>query len=190
MSRATFQPSPPGAVEYHADGDRWTLVFVRRLRHPPEDVWSALTDPRQLGEWAPYTSDRDLGSVGDATLTMIDGDVAEALPASVTRAVRPRVLEYTWAGDVVCWELAADGAGTLLTLRHTLAGEDWVPKVAAGWHLCLDVAERLLDGEPVGPIRGHDARNHGWDELHDAYAEKLGITPTDLPDDLGRSRRQ
>jgi hypothetical protein len=48
-----------------------------------------------------------------------------------------------------------------------------LPKVAAGWHLCLDVAERLLDGRPIGPIRGEDARNHGWEELHDAYAEKL-----------------
>jgi hypothetical protein len=45
--------------------------------------------------------------------------------------------------------------------------------VAAGWHLCLDVAERMLDGEPIGPIRGQDAMNHGWQELHDAYAERL-----------------
>jgi hypothetical protein len=50
-----------------------------------------------------------------------------------------------------------------------------VPKVAAGWHLCLLVAEHLLDGQPIGPIRGTDARNYGWDELHDAYAAKLGI---------------
>ena len=38
----------------------------------------------------------------------------------------------------------------------------------------LDVAERLLDGDPVGPIRGEDAKNYGWDRLHDAYAETLG----------------
>jgi hypothetical protein len=61
-------------------------------------------------------------------------------------------------------------------------GRDWVPKVAAGWHLCLDVAELLLDGRPIGPIRGDEARNYGWDELNQAYAEKLSIPVTKLPE--------
>jgi hypothetical protein len=47
------------------------------------------------------------------------------------------------------------------------------PKAAAGWHLCLDVAERLLDGDDVEPIRGQEAMAHGWQELHDQYAERL-----------------
>ena len=175
MSRETFQPSAPGAVEYRADGDRWTLTYVRVLRHPPERVWDALTEPGQVAEWAPYTTDRDLGRTGDATLTMIDGEVAQELSAHVTRAERPRLLEYSWGDDLLRWELAPEGAGTRLTLRHTLADRDWLPKVAAGWHLCLDVAERLLDGQPVGPIRGRDAMNHGWQQLHDAYAERLGV---------------
>ena len=105
---------------------------------------------------------------------MIDGDVAEDLPASVRRAEPPTLLEYTWGTDLLRWTLEPVDAGTRLTLEHTLADRDWVPKVAAGWHLCLDVAERLLDGDPVGPIRGEDAKNYGWDRLHDAYAETLG----------------
>jgi uncharacterized protein YndB with AHSA1/START domain len=175
MSKATFQPSPLAAVEYRTEGDRWTLVFVRVLRHPPEKVWAALTDPAQVGAWAPFTADRDLGRVGDATLTMLDGAVSEDLQASVTRAERPRLLEYTWGSDVLRWELAAIESGTRLTLEHTVEGSEWLPKAAAGWHLCLDVAERLLDGQPIEPIRGEDARNYGWDELHDAYAAELGV---------------
>jgi uncharacterized protein YndB with AHSA1/START domain len=175
MSRTTFQPSPPADVTCRLDGDRWTLVFVRLLRHSPEKVWAALTDPAHVGAWAPFTADRDLGRVGDATLTMIDGDVAEDLPASVTRAERPRLLEYTWGADLLRWELAAVATGTRLTLEHTVEDREWIPKVAAGWHLCLDVAERLLDGQPVKPIRGNEARNYGWERLHDAYAEELGI---------------
>jgi uncharacterized protein YndB with AHSA1/START domain len=171
----TYEPSPPAVAEYRADGDRWTLVFTRELRHPPEKVWAALTEARQLGEWAPFTADRDLDSPGDATLTMIDGDMAEDMPANVSRAEPPRLLEYVWGDDLVRWELAASGSGTRLTLRHTLAEKDWLPKVTAGWHICLDVAERLLDGDPVGPIRGRDALDHGWTELRDAYAERLGI---------------
>lgn len=175
MSRTTFEPGPLSRVECHATDGGWTLVFVRDLRHPPEKVWRALTEPAQLGEWAPYTADRDLGSLGDATLTMIDGEVREDLPASVRRAERPTLLEYTWGDGVVRWELAATGSGTGLTLHHTVSGRDWVPKVAAGWHICLVVAAHLLDGEPIGPIRGEDAMNYGWQELHDAYAERLGI---------------
>ena len=170
----TFEPGPLADVERRADGDRWTLVFVRVLRHAPERVWAALTEPAQLEAWAPFTVDRDLGSTGDATLTMIDGAVAEELPASVRRAEPPMLLEYTWGSDLLRWTLEPADAGTRLTLEHTLGDRDWVPKVAAGWHLCLDVAERLLDGDPVGPIRGEDAKNFGWDRLRDAYAERLG----------------
>jgi hypothetical protein len=105
----------------------------------------------------------------------------------VSRAEPPTLLEYTWGTDLLRWELAAIGSGTRLTLRHTVADRTWVPKVAAGWHLCLVVAERLLDGEPIEPIRGEDARNYGWDELNDAYAEKLAIPGTAWPADPRRT---
>jgi hypothetical protein len=137
VNRDDFEPSPLADVEAIADGDRWTLVFVRDLHHPPEQVWAALTEPAQLGEWAPFFANRDLGSVGDAVLTMVDGD------------------------------------GTRLTLRHTVSDLDMAAMAAAGWHVCLDVAERLLDGTPIGPIRGAEARNFGWDQLNEAYAKTL-----------------
>ncbi len=174
MDRSDFTPGPLADVERDTSGDRSTLVFVRDLRHPPDQVWAALTDPAQLAEWSPYTVDRDLGSPGDVTLTMIDGEVAEDMKASVRRAEPPTLLEYTWGSDLLRWELAPIATGTRLTLRHTLDDPDWAPKVAAGWHLCLDVADLLLAGDPVGPIRGEEARQFGWDQLHDAYAEKLG----------------
>jgi len=34
-------------------GDRWQLHFTRRLPHPPEKVWRALTEPEHLKEWFP-----------------------------------------------------------------------------------------------------------------------------------------
>ena len=107
----TFEPSPPAGVERRADGDRWTLVFVRVLRHAPERVWAALTEPAQLEAWAPFTADRDLARTGDATLTMIDGDVAEDLPASVRRAEPPTLLEYTWGTDLLRWRLEPSRRG-------------------------------------------------------------------------------
>jgi hypothetical protein len=78
-----------------------------------------------------------------------------------------------WSGDLLRWELEPTGEGTRLTLRHTVLDREWLPKVAAGWHLCFDVAQRLLDGDPVGPIRGSDAVHFGWKALSDAYAREL-----------------
>jgi len=173
MNRTTFEPGPLAEVGCQSSDDRWTLVLCRDLRQPPEKVWAALTEPAQLRQWAPYTTNRDLGSVGDATLTMIDGDTQYDLPTSVTRAEPPSLLELTWGTDLLRWELTAVGSGTRLTLRQTVADRDWAAKVAAGWHLCLVVAEHLLDGQPIEPIRGADALNYGWNELRDAYAARL-----------------
>jgi uncharacterized protein YndB with AHSA1/START domain len=173
MNKAGFDPGPLADAQLAQDSEGWTLVFVRDLRHPPEKVWAALTDPRQLSEWSPFLADRDLGAPGDVTLTMVDGDHRENMEAVVSRAERPRFLEYTWATDVLRWELAPSGEGTRLTLRHTMQEPDWSAKVAAGWHLCLVVAEHLLDGQPIGPIRGMAAMDYGWEELRDAYATKM-----------------
>jgi uncharacterized protein YndB with AHSA1/START domain len=172
---STFEPGPLADVtaERNASDGRWTLSFVRDLRHPPERVWAALTDPAQLDAWAPFRADRDLGATGPATLTMVDGAATEALDSIVETAEPPHLLVYRWGSDLLRWELVPTAVGTRLTLQHTVPGRDWLPKAAAGWHLCLVVVERFLDGDPVGPIRGRDALNYGWSELHDAYAIKL-----------------
>jgi uncharacterized protein YndB with AHSA1/START domain len=159
----------------HAEStpDGWVLVLERRFRHPPAKVWAALTEPDRLLAWAPFTADRTLAEPGELTLTMIDGADRVDLTATVTKADAPVLLEYEWGGDLLRWELAADGAGTLLTLRHRVAGPDDLARAAAGWHLCLDVAEHLLDGDPVPPVRGREAMAHGWQALHDGYAAQL-----------------
>jgi uncharacterized protein YndB with AHSA1/START domain len=162
-------------------------VFVRVLPHAPHKVWSALTDPAQLREWAPFDADRDLGTTGEATLTMAGGAEPEALPATVRHAEPARLLEYTWGDDVLRWELEASGSGTRLTLRHTIDDRDWIPSVLAGWHICLDVADRLMAGRPVGRIVADEARDHGWGRLKDAYAERLGIGAAAEPDGGRRS---
>jgi uncharacterized protein YndB with AHSA1/START domain len=151
MNRATYTPSPVGGAECCADGGRWTLSFVRELRHPPEMVWAALTEPEQLSEWSPYAADE----------------------VTVTRSEAPRLLECTWETDALRWDLEAIDGGTRLTLRHTFADRDGAPRYAAGWHLCFDVLGHFLDGQPVGAIRGEEAKDYGWEDLHDAYAEKL-----------------
>lgn len=109
----------------------------------------------------------------------------EPMVAAVHRADRPTLLEYTWGTDVLRWELEPLGSGTRLTLRHTLDDRTWAPKVAAGWHICLDVAERMLAGEPVGRIVAEAAKAHGWESLNNAYAEQFGIPNTGWPGTAG-----
>ncbi|GAB1641207.1 SRPBCC family protein [Krasilnikovia sp. MM14-A1259] len=173
MRTTDFDAGPPADATVVPDGDTWTLVFIRDLKHPPDRVWRALTDPAEIDQWAPFAAARDLAEPGDTTLTMIDGDTRADQPATVVRAEAPRVLEYTWGADRLRWELDPDGAGTRLTLRHTLAQPEMDAMVAAGWHLCIAVLARLLDGTPVGVIRGRDALAYGWDDLRAAYAQRL-----------------
>jgi len=182
MNSTNFDPGDLAQVECETRDRRAVLVFIRELPHSPEAVWAALTDPVQQRQWAPFVADRDLAGTSRATLRMNDEGEAEEFPSSVLRAVPPALLEYTWGGDLLTWELAPTATGTRLTLRHAVGGLDWVPKVAAGWHICLVVMERLLDGQPIGPIVGKRAKDYGWIRLHDAYAGALGIEGTGWPE--------
>lgn len=173
MNRDSYRPSPLGRAEADKDGERWTLVFHRQFRHPPQKVWSALTEPQQLDQWAPWAADRDLSEPGDVTLTMIDGETRQPMTATVIVSEPPNLLEYALGTDRLRWELEATETGTHLTLRHTVADADSLSKVAAGWHICFDVLEQLLDGDPVGVIRGSEAMRFGWTELERAYAQSL-----------------
>ncbi|GAA3345887.1 SRPBCC family protein [Amorphoplanes nipponensis] len=170
---AGFDPGPPTGAAVTADGGRWTLVLVRDLPHPPGKVWAALTDPGRLDRWAPFTAARDLSRTGETTVTMIDGPDRTEVPVTVLRADAPALLEYTWGGDRLRWELTPAEGGTRLTLRHTFAERHEAPLYAAGWHLCTAVLARLLAGDPVGVIRGRDAKAHGFDELRAGYAAAL-----------------
>jgi uncharacterized protein YndB with AHSA1/START domain len=174
-----YRPGPLASVQAESGNDTWTLVFARDFRHGATAVWRALTEPEQLDLWAPFTADRNLSSVGPATLTMIDGDTRDQMRVTVTVAQAPHRLEYTWGTDVLFWHLEPTDTGTRLTLRHTVQSEDWLSKVAAGWHICLDVADELLAGRRLGAIRGQEALRYGWDELNDSYASRLGRTTVD-----------
>ena len=60
----------------------------------------------------------------------------------------PSVMEFTWGTDLLRIELAADGAGTVLTLTDTFDDVGKAARDAAGWHECLDLLVSDLDGTP------------------------------------------
>ena len=100
-TRDDYQPGAAIDADARRDGSRWTLVFVRQLRHAPNKVWLALTDSSHIREWAPFDADRNLESTGPVKLTMVGGTPPEAFDSEVRHAEAPRLLEYTWGDDVV-----------------------------------------------------------------------------------------
>ncbi|HET7034801.1 MAG TPA: SRPBCC domain-containing protein, partial [Thermomicrobiaceae bacterium] len=144
--------------------------------HPPAKVWKALTDPKELREWAPYDSDRDLGSVGTATLTTVNAPQPHVTETKITRADAPNVLEFNWGGQDIRWQLEPSGKnGTRLTLWHNI-DRRYIAMGAAGWHICLDIMQRFLDGEPVGRVVGPDAMKFGgWQRLLAEYSKQFGV---------------
>src|SRR5262249_46432228 len=156
-----YIPGPASGAHVEKDGDKWTLVLVRELRHAPEKVWRALTDPAHLREWAPFDADGSLGTAGaNVSLTTGGAPPPHVTETTVTRADAPRLLEYNWGGFDMRWELEAVSGGTRMTL-WTNIDRRFISMGAAGWHICFDVLDRLLAGEPIGRMVGPDAMKFG-----------------------------
>jgi uncharacterized protein YndB with AHSA1/START domain len=169
-----YMPGPAYGAQIRKDGvennkDKWTLILVRELRHSPEKVWQALTDPAQLSEWAPFVTDGSLGVVGTVKLTWVGNP--KPIETKVTRAEAPTVIEF---GDHR-WELEALGRGTRLTLWSNI-DRRFIAWGAAGWHIAFDVLDRLISGNPMGRIAGADAmKSAGWQRLVGEYAKQFGV---------------
>ena len=176
-----YDPGPARGAQVRKEGEKWTLILVRELRHSPEKVWQALTDPAQLREWAPFVTDGSLGTVGTVNLTWVG--TPQALATKVTRAEAPRLLEY---GDMR-WELEDLHGGTRLTLWHSI-DRRFISWGAAGWHICFDVLDRLLKGAPIGRIAGADGMKFGWQRLVAEYAKQFGAETPNRPSQAAQNR--
>jgi uncharacterized protein YndB with AHSA1/START domain len=174
--REQYTPGPAGGAQIEKDGENWTLVLVRQLPHPPEKVWQAPTDPVHLREWAPFDADKSLGTAGSTVkLTTVGAPTPQVSETTVVRAEAPSVLEYGWGGNQIRWQLEALGGGTRLTLWHNI-DRRFISMGAAGWHICLDVLERLLAGKPLGRMVGMDViKFAGWQRLNAEYARQFGV---------------
>lgn len=149
------------------------VAFERRLRHPIEAVWAALTDPDERAAWlGPGTVEpREGGQVSiltgpgdrpDQQRQMISGRVLAWEP--------PRVLEHEWIQpgldiSVVRYELEADADGTILRLTHRRSAAPGAIGGRAGWHAYLDRLAAHLDGRSVPAWSERRA------EVQDAYGE-------------------
>lgn len=169
-----YTPGPANLARVQKDGENWTLVLVRQLRHSPERVWQALTDPAQLREWAPFDADGNLGVAGATVKLNTVGTPAPMISETVIkRAEAPRVLEYRWGDGDLRWELEDFGGGTRLTLWHNI-DRRYISMGAAGWQICFDVMDHALSGTPLGRIVGPETMKfEGWQRLNAEYARQF-----------------
>ena len=179
--REQYMPGPASGAQVQKDGEKWTLIVVRELRHSPERVWQALIEPAHLREWAPFDADGSLGTVGARVkLTTVGAPTAHVTETTVKRSDAPTALEYNWGGFDLRWELEALGGGTRLTLWINI-DRRFISMGAAGWHISFDVLDRLLGGTPLGRIVAGDAMKFGWPRLNAEYAQQFGIEAPNWP---------
>jgi uncharacterized protein YndB with AHSA1/START domain len=173
-AREQYTPGPARGAQVKKHGDKWTLILVRELRHAPEKVWQALTDPAHLREWAPFDADGNMGKAGSTVkLTTVGAPTPHISETKVTRADAHRLLEYNWGGQDIRWQLEPLAGGTRLTLWHNI-DRRFISMGAAGWHICFDVLDHLLSGTPIGRIVAGDALKFGgWQQLNAEYAKQF-----------------
>ena len=141
---------------------RSVLRMERWLKHSPEKVWRAMTEPERLADWFPATVVPELREGGRVEFGFGDDGV-------VTDIEPPRLIAYTWGGDHLRWELHPDGEGTRLVLLHTFDDRAGAASFGAGWHTCMVALDLALDGRP-----GADP---GVDDiaLHERFVAQFGL---------------
>lgn len=170
---------------HQADG-RVTFRLERRLRHPIEAVWKAITDPKEIERWTGMRPELDLRPGGHY---VTHHGIGDRVVDRVMRVEPPRLFEHTFwihvnPSVLVTWELHPIGDECLLVLTHSLAiddlhlaaatlglGDDGVTILArngSGWHRLLDLLEALLDE------RTTEWSEEAQRELQRRYATMLG----------------
>jgi uncharacterized protein YndB with AHSA1/START domain len=150
-------------------GERSVLRYTRHLAHPPAKVWRALTESEELEGWFPTTIEGE--RVSGAKLRYVfpehlgvptmDGEMLAYEPNSL--------MELNWGGDIVRFELAPEGAGTVLELVVTFTEHGKGARDGAGWHVCLRYLARFVDGAERPVDDGSE-----WRQVHPKYVASLG----------------
>jgi uncharacterized protein YndB with AHSA1/START domain len=156
--------SREGTAEFHAD--HAILRYERRLNHPVERVWAAITEPSEIEAWW-GRANVDLKLRGSMRIEWLNGDVT--MPATITELDPPRVLEIEGEPHgTLRFELRPDGDATVLTFvaRSEIPAE-FRSKVLAGWHFHLDALEDFVDhGTRVDWPNWPTDR---WQAIHDEH---------------------
>ncbi|HEV7760471.1 MAG TPA: SRPBCC family protein [Acidimicrobiales bacterium] len=152
-----------------ADG-RSVLQLERRLPHPVDKVWRAVTEPAHLAVWFPCAVEIPDLVVGGKLRFVFAHDEGPTLDGEITELDPPRAFGFTWDDNLLRIELRPDGTGCVLTFSHTFDDGAGAASLAAGWDTCLATLDTLLHDEPITP----PARD-AMDSLHETYVATFGL---------------
>jgi uncharacterized protein YndB with AHSA1/START domain len=161
-----------GTCQEH--GDHVVLHYRRRLAHPIDRVWAALTEPRELLRWWGDVEVDRLVPGGRFTVAWLNEqeDARLVMEATITAIEAPELLEIR--GDphgTLRFELRAEGDATELSLRcESPIPPEHRTSVRAGWHFHLDALETALAGGAVDLTHPEPA----WEPIHERYVATSG----------------
>lgn len=146
---------------------RAVVRYRRRLLHPRDAVWRALTEEEHLATWFPTTADGERAEGAALTFRFVGVDIPP-MTGTIRVFEPPAALELSWGDDVLRFELEpAGGAETVLTLVVTMAEPGKAARDGAGWHVCLDDLEADLAGRDAEPA-------DRWREVNSVYIARFG----------------
>lgn len=153
-----------------AVGDDWRIRFERRLKHTVDAVWTAIIGPGRMSRWFDQTQMPDPLKVG-AVIRFHHEAAAMDSAGRITALAAPRLIEWLWSGplgpgNLIRWELQPEPDGCRLIMSLRLQDSTILARSMAGWHICLDRMEIMLDG-------GDEPGMPGWPTLFERYAAQV-----------------
>jgi len=129
------------------------------IEAPPEIVFGFFTDPDRMARWMGRTIALDPSPGGAYRIDYNGSDVARGAFVEVDA---PRRIAFTWGweapgdpvppgGSLVEVTLTADGAGTVLRLRHSGLPSESVEGHAEGWDYFLPTLRSVAEIDATTP---------------------------------------
>lgn len=150
------RPERPGDLTF--EGDYATLAFERRLRHPVQAVWEAITDPDRLAQW--YLTKARIDARTGGTIDFVSTPAQVHVTGKILTWEPPRIFEHEWNVEprkelpqgersVVRWELTPEGDVTILRFSHRRLTRETAIIFSGGMVAFLERLENQLDGVPL-----------------------------------------
>lgn len=151
-------------------GEYATLAFERRIPHPVQVVWEALTEPEHLARW--YMTKAVIDGRTGGSIDFRIGPAQLHVTGRILVWDPPHVFEYEWKvkpwgrmpkGEdaIVRWELRPEGEETVLTLTHRNLTRRSALGAAPATHVVLERLVAQLAGQPFEDFRERVAQVQG-----------------------------
>ena len=166
------------------NGERSVVRFRRTLAQGPDAVWAALTEDEHLAAWFPTTIEGSRCAGAPLRFAFREGE-GEPFDGQMTAFEPPSLMELRWAGDLLRFELEAEGSGCVLTLTVTFADHGKAARDGTGWHVCLEQLVACGAGTP--PPWSPQER---WRQVYPSYAVAFGPEASSVgpPPGMGNGR--